>query len=93
MKLSGELIYSLTQHRFIEHRLCSRLFLCIRDIAQFFLTQLWESTLLFLLSHQIPDNLVAAPSFQTSLVAQTVKNLPAAWETWVQSLGWEDLLE
>ena len=25
-------------------------------------------------------------------MAQTVKNLPAVWETWVQSLGWEDLL-
>ena len=25
-----------------------------------------------------------------SLVAQMVKNLPAMWETWVQSLGWED---
>ena len=28
-----------------------------------------------------------------SLVAQLVKNLPAMWETWVRSLGWEDLLE
>ena len=28
-----------------------------------------------------------------SLVAQMVKNPPAMWETWVQSLGWEDLLE
>ena len=28
-----------------------------------------------------------------SLVAQTVKNLPAVQETWVQSLGWEDPLE
>ena len=28
-----------------------------------------------------------------SLVVQTVKNLPATWETWVQSLSWEDLLE
>ena len=28
-----------------------------------------------------------------SLVAQTVKHLPAMWETWVQSLGWEDPLE
>ena len=28
-----------------------------------------------------------------SLVAQMVKNLPALWETWVQSLGWEDPLE
>ena len=30
---------------------------------------------------------------EASLVAQTVKNLPAMWETWVQSLGWEDPLE
>ena len=29
----------------------------------------------------------------TSLVAQTVKRLPTLQETWVQSLGWEDLLE
>ena len=28
-----------------------------------------------------------------SLVAQLVKNLPAMWETLVQSLGWEDPLE
>ena len=28
-----------------------------------------------------------------SLVAQLVKNMPAIWETWVQSLGWEDALE
>ena len=26
-------------------------------------------------------------------MAQIVKNLPAMWEMWVQSLGWEDLLE
>ena len=28
-----------------------------------------------------------------SLVGQMVKNLPAMWETWVRSLGWEDPLE
>ena len=28
-----------------------------------------------------------------SLVAQIVKNLPAMWDTWVKSLGWEDPLE
>ena len=28
-----------------------------------------------------------------SLMAQTVKNLPAMWETWVRSLGWEDPLK
>ena len=26
-------------------------------------------------------------------MAQTVKNLPAMQETWIQSLGWEDPLE
>ena len=29
----------------------------------------------------------------SSLVAQMIKNLPAMWETWVQSLDWEDTLE
>ena len=29
----------------------------------------------------------------TSLVTQMMKNLPAMWETRVQSLGWEDPLE
>ena len=33
------------------------------------------------------------PLMWASLVAQLVKNLPAMWETWVQSLGWEDPLE
>ena len=28
-----------------------------------------------------------------SLVAQLVKNLPATWEIWLRSLGWEDSLE
>ena len=27
------------------------------------------------------------------LVAQLVRNLPGMWETWVQSLSWEDPLE
>ena len=30
---------------------------------------------------------------RASLVAQMVKNLPARWETWVQSLGLENPLE
>ena len=29
----------------------------------------------------------------SSLVVQTVKNLPAMQETWLQSLGWEDPLD
>ena len=34
-----------------------------------------------------------ADNFRASWVAQTGKNLPAMWETWVRSLGWEDPLE
>ena len=30
---------------------------------------------------------------RASPVAQTVKNPPAMWETWVRSLDWEDPLE
>ena len=30
---------------------------------------------------------------RTSLIAQLLKNPPAMWESWVQSLGWEDPLE
>ena len=33
------------------------------------------------------------PDCTASLLAQMVKNPPAMWETWVQSLGGEDLLE
>ena len=29
----------------------------------------------------------------STMVAQTVKCLPAVWETWVQPMGWEDPLE
>ena len=32
---------------------------------------------------------LASPS-KVSLVAKTVKNLPAMQETWVRSLGWKD---
>ena len=32
-------------------------------------------------------------NFRAFLVAQRLKYLPAMWETWVQSLGWEDSLE
>ena len=39
------------------------------------------------LTYNIPSKV------RVSLVAQLVKNPHAMWETWVQSLGWEDLLE
>ena len=40
-----------------------------------------------------PPLVLLFPSRGTSLVAQTVKCLPAMQETWVRSLGWEDPLE
>ena len=36
---------------------------------------------------------VSLPLLGASLVAQLVKNPPAMWEAWVQSLSWEDPLE
>ena len=38
-------------------------------------------------------NYISVESHGASLVAQTVKNLPAVRETWVWSLGWEDPLD
>ena len=39
------------------------------------------------------EMLICIKFFRASLVAQTVKRLPAVRETWVRSLCWEDLLE
>ena len=39
------------------------------------------------------QNVYSTRIIEASLVAQMVKNLPAMQETWVQSLGQEDLLE
>ena len=56
---------------------------------------------IFLPFHGLPfysvDSVLWCKSFnfdevESSLMAQTVKNLPAMLETWVQSLGWEDPL-
>ena len=35
---------------------------------------------------------VVSTSLTQSVVAQMVKNLPAMWESWIRSLGWEDPL-
>ena len=43
-------------------------------------------------SHKLPVGFIGLIT-RTSLVAQTIKHLPTMWKTWVQSLGWEDLLE
>ena len=43
--------------------------------------------------HLEPSHYTALAQYWASLVAQTVKNLPAMGKTWVQSLGQEDSLE
>ena len=46
--------------------------------------------------HKLAGNLGFGFGFTSTracLVAQTVKNLPSMWETWVQTLGLEDPLE
>ena len=40
-----------------------------------------------------PINYPSIAHAWASLVAQSVKNPPAMWETWVRTLGWEDPLE
>ena len=55
-----------------------------------------EAEWLLLSSQQLSINCLVMSgtiNYGTSLVAQTVKNLPAMQETQVQSLGWEDPLE
>ena len=45
---------------------------------------------------QSAHSLVFADSIEllrASLVVQRLKRLPAMWETWIRSLGWEDPLE
>ena len=45
------------------------------------------------LSGYFPNRGIKAESLMSPALAQTVKNLPSMWETWVRSLGWEDPLE
>ena len=42
--------------------------------------------------HALKGYLIRAFSM-LNLMSQTVKNLPAMWETWILSLGWEDPLD
>ena len=65
-----------------------------------FLTQGLNLCLLWpMQEHSLPLSHLGSPLFmwpfsyiRTSVVAQLVKNLPAVWETWVWSLGWEEKL-
>ena len=48
---------------------------------------LYKTVLLFNLQHKSVSWVFI---YVSVFVAQLIKNLPAMWETWVQSLGWED---
>ena len=66
---------------------CTNFFLYILDINLFLDIGVhyfwWEVRVIW----------VVFPSTWGSLVSQLVKNPPTRWETWVQSLSWEDPLE
>ena len=54
----------------------------------------WRSCHLILFSFSRVEIYLASSTIsRASLVAQMVKNLPAIWETWIWSPGWEDPLE
>ena len=68
-------------------------------LALFFLLSAAKDLLLALREEMLWEDLVVKGVWLdllitwASLVAKMVKSLPALWETWVQSLGWEDPLE
>ena len=51
------------------------------------------NTVVSLLDLETWNKICTYTPFKASLRAQLVKNPPAMWETWGQSLGWEDPLE
>ena len=76
----------------------------IHTVKGFSIVNKAEIDFFFLNSHVFDDsedagNLISGSSafsktsLKTSLVVHMIKHLPTIWETWVQSLGWEDLLE
>ena len=52
-----------------------------------------QLSLITRLSTDQNSSLLTVSTIWASLVAQMVKNLPAMWEMWVGSLGWENPLE
>ena len=61
------------------------------EVLNFYIKH-WE-LLLYYVSKFSTTGLNNMFSTGASLVAKMVKNLPAMWENWVQSLGWEDPLK
>ena len=80
-------------HRWIYTYLC-HVTLCQKSLLSRITTAVWLVSCLAL--QPLSKCLLFVGIYHVdwaSLVAQLVKNSPAVWETWVQSLGWEDPLE
>ena len=53
----------------------------------------WTAARQASLSITNPQSLLKLMSSMLVIMAQLVKNPPAMWDTWLQSLGWDDPLE
>ena len=54
------------------------------------LVTLYDSMIFFSCIYVAANSII---SFFLWLSSYSIKNLPAMWETWIRSLGWEDPLE
>ena len=74
------------------HQLCNSLIGQLTSVL-FLLQSACSPAYHFQWFSSLPAEFILYYNFWASLVAQMVQNLPAMWETWVQSPGWEDPLE
>ena len=93
--LSFKPTFSLSSFTFIKRLFSSSLLSSIRVVSSAYLILLIFLPAIFILacdSSSLAFHMMCS-AYRASLVAQTVKNLPAVQEIWVQSLGQEDPLE
>ena len=76
---STEITYFKNNYNPISHFTCS--------------SRTWQLSIKKRNPFSLSLNWARLPIQRASLVVQRLKRLPAMWETWVRSLGWEDTLE
>ena len=84
---------SETVHTGKPGMLQSRPFFRSQRFGHDWVTELCVTNIWFLLMLHIHHRSDILSHIASPLVAQMVKNLPTMWETWVQSLDWEDPLK
>ena len=93
-RCAGHFIRSYTVYIILVFRCLLGTSYCCKGLSQ---TQKLKTTQLYYLnssgSQKFKPGFTGLKSRWASLVAQTVKNLPAMQETWVWPLSWEDSLE